>query len=189
MKEVSPYRKIADSAADIAEKRLGFRRPFVIRVHHLNNMARRVEGDYRSQANNILTGVSNMDRPGYARDVLGETVDEAAQFQNSVEGFFEKFDGLDNNHPVKIVSGQKDAICNGCAVGIHCSTGREIKGDMLYMIDYFRSVVGTENLSDRVSFVTENVKSSDSGMFKTTSAITTAGVIRKVLEAWPNQSE
>ena len=116
--------------------------PFVIRGHHLDVFIEVARGymtpeDIASDDRNgreedlkMTTKDASLTQEqivyirqerAYARDVIGKTKKEAEAYEHKSTELFHKFLQLPDEHPVRIVVGQKDEICKTCTVGDHCS--------------------------------------------------------------------
>ncbi|HVF69438.1 MAG TPA: hypothetical protein VNA13_02610 [Xanthomonadales bacterium] len=179
MKEDSSFRKHVSFLPEKVETLMDYRKPFVIRSHHLVNLAGASGFSPRDIVEGTLVAVG-MEGHDYFTDVLGSTPVHVARFEASLTEFFTTFDKLPDDYPVKLVAGQKDGVCSGCAIGKHCSEKINLLGDQLFLAD-FDAVSEALGLADQVTFELEYVDTSDSGRVKTLSAFTTAGVTRSVL--------
>lgn len=64
----------------------------------------------------------------YIDDVLGTTLSGEERFKKVQTEVLRTFRSLPNDTPVELTQ-TKDAICKGCAVGKHCSSRKQVKGD------------------------------------------------------------
>ncbi len=192
MSERPKFRHTLDTVARLAERTTGYRRPFVIRSHHFDSFKDVHKGPLTIQEKTHLmkVNIARFKRPGYAVDVLGETDSSADHFEASAQKFFEQFSELPDDHPVKIVNGQRDGICNGCARGSHCATQSHLLGDIEYLNDNILGAAKKLGILDQIKIKREFMKTTDKGIQRTLAAHTTAGVVRQILDlvAKPNET-
>lgn len=183
MKEASPIRHNVDSVRKKIERRLGYRRPFVIRSHHLENLIGIHDATYSTIAQETVDAVVGDDDRGYIEDVRGTTPQEASRSESAITKFFRDFDNLPIDSPVKIISGKKDDICNGCAVGVHCTSKYNVEGDINVFNDflYTSDILG---MSKEIKVRSDVTYAVDSKPLKVQAAHTTARVVKAVLEVW-----
>lgn len=125
----------------------------------------------------------------YAIDVIGTTKKEANLYEKKLTKVFGDFLELTNDHPVKVVIGQKDAICNTCMIGKHClfkdqanyNAGESVSADGLYL-NIFRYVAKKHNLESQITISEEIATFADAEPEKVTAILTNAGVVRQVLD-------
>lgn len=178
------------------------RPPFIIRAHHRKVLNINFNAIIKSglSANDLVirysvnlekeraSGHISEHRQWYINDVLGSTQEQADKFRRYETEFLEEFLQLPPDYPVKIVEDQKDKICQGCAIGEHCSNkGKkpllnpgEYSGDEAD-IEVFRNDARELNLEDDLKVVDEIATYSNAKPRKVKSILTTAGTVKKVL--------
>jgi hypothetical protein len=176
-------------------------KPFVIRGHHLEH--------YRtlllSGSTNLVVNMVTPERPrdgqrvsfddmiyyssvssSYTTDVVGKTDQQEDRYRLYQKNQFEEFLKLDDNSPVKLVTGQKDKICGGCAVGKHC-TERYFRNDAVQYdgatLDTFYQAAEKIGLKDSLTVTEDQVEFSDEDPQKVRSLIMTAGTLKTILRS------
>jgi len=158
--------------------------PFTIRSHHLHII------------NHFLrSGKSAIDytRAYYPRavkqthdydDFFGSTQEQADKFIRYFNEFLEEFLQLPSDYPVKIVDSQKDKLCNGCAIGKHCSERSMFSwlGDEDEIaIRVFIKTAKKLSLED-TTVVNEIATYSNAKPRSVKSILTTAGTVKKIIQ-------
>lgn len=184
---------------------LGGERPFEIRGHHIELFARLIgepstpqllaqsmremasnyRGDTSSETVNleILTNPENRGRQyysAYGYDIVGETPEQADQFQANIEKTLSDFTSRPDSALVKLTE-LPDAVCAGCIFGNHCS--RQSAGQIThdkFSIYVFKDMTADAGLMDSLGVVTE-------GYNRAKSLLTTVGALRTVLQPRPNE--
>jgi hypothetical protein len=183
------------------------RKPFTIRGHHLTHVANGIRGpvlfprelaqrlatslqrdlvieQYVSAlppdlANPVMDGIIRL--ANYARDTIGKTEDSRLKFEHGYRKFLEEPRSLPDDHPVELVAGQPDGICNGCAVGKHCSLEKNMMDDVRHIGDFVHRARRL-GLEAEIREEVEVVKTSDSdNKWKVLRVRTTMGAVRRVL--------
>lgn len=171
------------------------REPFVVRAHHIDLIrnflnSERSASDFVNEYVEFARGQlasQNTSRRlrSYLRDVLGDTPEQLDIYRRNEAEFFEEFLGLSSDFPVKIVEGKKDKICEGCAIGEHCSKRsilERFSEDHIY-ISRFREVAKEHNFGDDLAVVDETATYSKGKPRKVKSILTTAGTIKRVIKS------
>jgi hypothetical protein len=165
------------------------REPFVIRGHHLELYADLARDMSPSRASRVLLQAvmdirntpPSSQHMRYAYDVMGQTPQQATQFEEGAKKVFEDFLKLDSEAPVYLVDHQKDEICNTCVVGKHCETknlkrftkrGGVSQGDLGSIKEFLRFAK-----KDDYQTTSEPVHYRDADPEKRLKIKTTAGVI------------
>lgn len=175
------------------------RPPFVIRAHHRKVLNINFNAIIKSglSANDLVIRYSvNLEkerasghiseyRQWYINDVLGSTQEQSDKFRRYETEFLEELLQLPPDYPVKIVEAQKDKICQGCAIGEHCSKNAllnqgGLSEDEFYIRDFIRDA-NELNLEDDLTVVDEIATYSNAKPRKVKSILTTAGTVKKVL--------
>lgn len=118
----------------------------------------------------------------YKYDLLGDaTPEEVKKFQEKRLELYKDFNTMGDDTPVRLVVGQKDDLCNQCAIGSHCSGDFEFDGDTDY-VKAFTNVAARNNLEAQLVVRTEEVfvRGKD-GPIEATVVETNAAVLRTVL--------
>jgi len=172
---------------------------YVIRAHHLDivrsylnvtlknglSVSHLVNRHVENLEKERASGHISEHRQWYVNDILGSTQEQADRYRRYETEFLEEFLILPDDYPVKIVEDQKDKICQGCAIGEHCSKKAllnpgEYSGDEVY-IKVFREDAKEINLEDDLKAVDEIATYSNAKPRKVESILTTAGTVKKVL--------
>lgn len=105
-----------------------------IRSHHLRNVCslsylspEKLAGimtsasilSYKEAEANPNKPMAQYDK-AYAQDIFGLSLEHIQEYQNRTKRFFELILTLPDDHPVEIVEGVQDMMCNACAIGEHC---------------------------------------------------------------------
>ncbi len=155
--------------------------PFIIRGHHLANLRLIATGE--KSPDELAQGIveyavrSGAWSPIDMIDLIGTTVEEREHFSDTASMYFKRFMDLPEDFPVRIVAGQEDGICSGCAVGNHCARKVNADSDIAYisrlklLVERLNSYGGTQRQLD----------SADDGK-GLPAVVTTAGVVKEVLE-------
>jgi len=184
-----------------AKEQLQDRPPFVIRAHHLATIEGLLKsgksvddftGTYcrtlergRERDRASLISLLRWGHRSYVKDVLGSMVEQADKFRRYEKEFYEEFLQLPLDYPVKIAEGQKDKICQGCAIGKHCSGRPSIiwdREDKMY-IRAFRKGAKKLNLEDDLTVVDEIATYPNAKPKKVKSILTTSGTIKEVIKS------
>ena len=185
--------------------------PFVIRGHHLDlliDIARQYASpeDLASELRNSREDERSMtltqkkkrteeqilyvkQEREYARDIIGKTRKEANLYEQKMTEILGDFLELPNDHPVKVVIGQKDEICKTCTVGEHClfkdqgkyNAGESVSADGFY-VNIFRYVAQKNNLEADLRIEEEIATFIDAEPERVMAIFTSARVVKKVLE-------
>ena len=169
------------------------RRLFVIKAHHLDNLMKLLKGGksvndfedtyFGSLDKRRASGYIPEYRQPYFNDVLGSTQEQAEKYARYETEFYNEFLQLPSDYPVKIVEGQKDKICQGCAIGEHCSKRPTViydRVDKVY-IRAFGKIAKKLNLEDDLTVVDEIVTYNNARPEKVKSILTTAGTVKEVI--------
>jgi len=165
------------------------RPPFVIRAHHILNIKYflRREKSAIDRTREYYVGAVEQRAFGlsksYYDDVLGSTQEQADKYIKYKKEFYEEFLQLPPDYPVKIAEGQKDKICNGCAIGKHCM--REKNPSDRQYIRFFRKATKRLGLDDNIAVIEETIIGNNAKPRKATSILTTAGTVKKVISSMP----
>lgn len=121
-------------------------KPFVIRAHHLRNYASLINDDLLSpeilamgergslelEVEFYITRMAELDgqlreealkKIMYCLDVIGNSPESADRHEERIRAVYEKFVSLPDDYPAELTEEVPDAICETCALGIHCRTG------------------------------------------------------------------
>lgn len=175
--------------------------PFIIRGHHLANLLPiAVDGLLSNEtAQKLVADIRRIGsyRPFYSVDVLGTTEEERDAFQANATRYFDRFRSLPADFPVRIVVGQEDGVCAGCAVGNHCARTENRNDDMDYVSEFILRSAELFVEGKPTGQIERDGKDAtalaglmhDEGVDDKTvknrlSVITTAQVVREVLRNW-----
>ncbi|GEM_PF-3297077 len=187
-------RPLPQETTDFTQSREQDKRdPFIIRGHHSMQFAnvlykRFTPGEqaklFRRKKEDILKATPDALKPSrayermYARDVLGDTPEEATRFEQFFKVFLERFLSLPPGYPVKLVENQKDDICKACTIGDHCTENTE-RIDLQFM-NVFRKTAKKLGLMGDVSVTEETAMNSNAEPKTVQSVLTTADTAKKV---------
>jgi hypothetical protein len=183
------------------------RKPFVIRGHHLEIVARalrepnvspsargkRLIRKLRDDLNYVAPSYLADERvkeieaqAGYARDTIGETDTTTERFETGYREFLKTIISLPDDYNVELVAGQPDGMCNGCAIGAHCKRLKETKIDNEVIAD-FTFAANSQGYRDQLQYSFEKVEVERDGRkipIGVTRIRTNMGTLRKVIRRW-----
>ena len=161
--------------------------PLVLRAHHLFNLAefRHRNIDIFDIARGSREARENDSKRSYARDVLGDTIEDADRYEVSEFTFFNGFHKSPDTRKVKISCAQKDGICESCAFGKHCSITVSAIISEEQVFNEIMRVATNEGLLEEIDVFWETVKPMDAEPGRAKAAITTMGVVRQLITAFP----
>lgn len=188
--------------------------PYIIRGHHLGTYSETIldRSSPEQTAHYFRLNIVRHPDAGYVADVMGEDPLTIDRTEADLTKAFDRFASLDPQDPVKITFGEKDAICDCCAIGQHCSLGRinrfrvgsrirdlsSVDIDDMFAIARFKRIA--ENLGEQglVQFEPRRDPDFDKSGAPADSdtptiayqepLITTAAVVRSVLSQWNKRS-
>ncbi|GEM_PF-7047854 len=125
--------------------------PLVIRGHHLK-IYKQLLTFYRSLgciekavdlSVDFMRISLSQQKPEYRTDLLGTYKKDEVNYYNNYSILLKRFLELQDNHPVDILSNNKDDICNTCAIGKHClmSDTTEVDISMAFNILGFPALI------------------------------------------------
>lgn len=170
------------------------RPPFLIRAHHIVNFYHLLN-DGKSASELAENNIESIKKEGkrledkekqlYVVDVLGDTAEQIDKFRRFQIEFFGEFLRLPPDYPVKIAEDQKDRICEGCAIGEHCTKRDKnkmfsVSGDAICIFS-FKELARKLNLEDDVKVISEIATYSDAKSRKVESILTTVQTFRRVM--------
>ena len=163
--------------------------PFVIRGHHLDlliDIARQYASpeDLASELRNSREDERSMTLPQKKK-----RTEEQILYVKQEREYAGDFLELPNDHPVKVVIGQKDEICKTCTVGEHClfkdqgkyNAGESVSADGFY-VNIFSYVAQKNNLEADLRIEEEIATFIDAEPERVMAIFTSARVVKKVLE-------
>lgn len=120
--------------------------PFIVRGHHTKHLFNII-----GMGLGIEEIIDRVDTVGdeYRRDVFGDTDESEAVTRTRIRNYFEDYLELDDESMVRVVDGQKDGICNACAIGKHCDDSGP-SSDKIY-IKTIKRMARDKGLSDQVT--------------------------------------
>lgn len=104
--------------------------PFVVRAHHTYQLWRMEYLGYTPEtlSQNVKDSVSSLPsrmlKPGYNKDVYGDTPEQNATALDGITKYLRDFKNLEPDNSVQFTATEKDGICGSCVVGSHCDTFR-----------------------------------------------------------------
>lgn len=111
--------------------------PFQLRGHHVRNVGRfrttaLTPEEDASRIRKVFERGRRTILGRYAKDLVGNTREEAYQFESGMRTFLTTVKELPEDHPVELIAGKPDGICKSCAVGHHCSKDKNLFEDIGY---------------------------------------------------------
>lgn len=187
--------------------------PFPIRGHHLPSFADLTRLPFKStlfinaqmkiiemyEGGKIkkIKSARSRDRKAQQRlmrwkDYTGDTPDGVKSYTNNLGAVYKKFTKLPDDAPIKLVSGQRDAVCAACVIGEHCDmqyrgkfgvdrTAVSIR-DKKYVDLFIKNATAMSLPDGSMRTVEEIATFSDAQPETVQSVLTTAGVLRNVLK-------
>lgn len=129
-----------------------------IRAHHLPFVPYAVAGPPLNElVENIIRGI-NLGDIYRAGDMLGGTKNQEDRFREYATDFFSRLSQLSPDHPVEIVIGELDRICQGCAHGEHCKRRENLDLDRKFATAFVEKAVQL-GLSKKISIEKYEVQS------------------------------
>ncbi len=122
----------------------------------------------------------------YSRDILGNTPEQAEQFERALRQTFQDFKQLTDDYPIDLVAGVKDEICKGCTYGEHCTSRiSEMRGVSMIehdgaVVDLFTAEAKKLNLDADFRRITLQAAFSDSQPVIVQGIRTTKGTVNQV---------
>lgn len=163
--------------------------PFVIRAHHLAPLRSVLNGyDPIQLATDVFTLVSkhrirdSENDNSYKVDVYGITDLQKNEVINKDAGFYRSVIELENDHPIKISTDLKDAICSACVVGQHCDN--DVPYERNRDIQYFDAFVGVAKKLhlDNDIIITSEESTTNTGDIRVIQNVeTTAKIVREII--------
>lgn len=170
-------------------------RPFLIRAHHtrvLHSVLRgtsvddQIELTYLSANQRKRFPNSKHVTHSYFTDVYGENNASHKQVKSAESNFYSEFLELEPGEQVKLVIGQKDGICDSCAIGAHCelpsARPRLFRGgDDLSMLRAFTRTARTLKLSDELAQTTDVLSYANGSTQEVPAIVTNAQAARDII--------
>lgn len=132
-----------EAEQSVVNNELDGRKPFVIRGHHLPyfvSLVRKVGNEVMtpqerakdirvkikaltdfSPSKSIEAAFDMFHMLNYTDDVIGNTDESADRYERFLKEVFESFLSLPDDYPAELAENKKDAMCEACTVGNHCS--------------------------------------------------------------------
>ncbi len=175
--------------------------PFRIRGHHLDQYIYLIAGSETPESTALgqkkaalrylKHGLKDriFDFVKYAVDVIGLTPWQARHFVRNQQTVFEEFLSLLPEHPIELVEGVRDEICNGCIYGFHCKVRYpDERTDTVAIdgrgIDTFFNKAKSLSLDEDIIFDSEKAKFSDTHPTNVRILKTSMATLKTVLLNW-----
>ena len=157
-------------------------KPYKIRAHHLQQVRDALQRDQLTDAD-VARDITDFNGNSYdrknflrrvreepdtidrrARETVGVSLETIEYFEEGTKSFINKVRKLPDDHPVELISGQPDAICNSCALretpDIHCREVETAEYDS-EILEGFERYARKLGLGDQVEGMTEDVYPND----------------------------